>query len=260
MRGVKALFAIVVIVVVLAGGAAVALRVARERFSPPENIKTNIVSVASPGGFYVYAARAGSHVLLFDASADPAGHPVDAALGGLGASRGDVSDIFLTHGHMDHVAAAALFDKARIHLGAGDLPLAERKVDPEALAGKIVSKIIPAPPFTPGDLLSGQGGVAVGDGQTVKTFPMPGHTAGSYAFLYDGVLFVGDTMVFKQGQLEPGYAIFDAHPTETRAAIRALKPMLASETVDIVCTGHGGCTPKGLGRPLLDDLIGRLGS
>jgi hypothetical protein len=26
----------------------------------------------------------------------------------------------------------------------------------------------------------------------------------------------------------------------------------------VVCTAHGGCTPKGLGRNLLDELISRV--
>ena len=43
-----------------------------------------------------------------------------------------------------------------------------------------------------------------------------------------------------------------------KAAIRALKLQLANETVDTVCTGHGGCTPKGLGRNQLTDLVARL--
>ena len=38
---------------------------------------------------------------------------------------------------------------------------------------------------------------------------MPGHTPGSYAFLYDGVLFVGDAMLFKQGRLDRGPKLLD---------------------------------------------------
>ena len=49
-------------------------------------------------------------------------------------------------------------------------------------------------------------------------------------------------------------------PDENKASILSLKQQLANETVDIVCTAHGGCTPKGLGGTLLDDLISRLGT
>ena len=29
--------------------------------------------------------------------------------------------------------------------------------------------------------------------------------------------------------------------------------------IEAVCTGHGGCTPIGLGRTLFDDFVGRVG-
>src|SRR5579862_8811036 len=119
MRALRNLFALVVIVVVLGGGALVAFRVARQKPSNPEEIKANLVAV-SAAGTYLYAARVGTHVVLFDTGADPAGNPVDMALAGLHAGRGDVSDIFLTHAHGDHMAAAGAFSGARVHLGQGD--------------------------------------------------------------------------------------------------------------------------------------------
>jgi glyoxylase-like metal-dependent hydrolase (beta-lactamase superfamily II) len=94
--------------------------------------------------------------------------------------------------------------------------------------------------------------------KVVKAFPVPGHTPGSTAYLYDGVLVVGDIMVFKQGRLEPTPGLLDAHPEQNKAAIRSLKAALANETLDVVCTSHGGCTPSGLGKNLLDELISRL--
>ena len=79
----------------------------------------------------------------------------------------------------------------------------------------------------------------------MKAFPIPGHTPGSYAFLYDGVLFVGDAMIFKQGRLDPAIKLFDAHPDENKASITPLQKQVENEEIDIVCTGHGGCTPQG---------------
>ena len=37
-----------------------------------------------------------------------------------------------------------------------------------------------------------------------------------------------------------------------------LQKQIENEEIDIICTGHGGCTPKGLGRNQLIDLIARL--
>ena len=258
MRAIKNLFVLAIILAVIAGGAVVALRVARGRPSAPEQIKPNVVGV-SAAGIYLYAARVGSKVVLFDAGADPEGRPVDAALGALGAKRGDVSDIFLTHGHGDHTAGAAAFGGAKVHLGAADVAVAEKKAAPGAFVTKIMAKVMSVPAVTVTDPLTGVAVVDLGDGKSVKAFPVPGHTPGSYVFLYDGVLFAGDTMVFKQGRLERAPKMFDDDTNQARASLAALKQQLAGADVDVICTGHGGCTPKGLGTNLFDDFANRLG-
>ncbi|HEY7371640.1 MAG TPA: MBL fold metallo-hydrolase [Polyangia bacterium] len=266
MRAIKGLFILAVIVAILGGGATIGLRVARGKPSGVEEVKPGIVAVSSVSS-YVYAAKVGSKVILFDAGADPAGSPIDAALGWLHAGRSDINDLFLSHGHGDHSAGAASLGHIRIRLGAGDLALAEKKVPPEALAGKAFTLAMGFPAVTPSDPLTGPATFDVGDAQDakdpknakkVKAFPIPGHTPGSYAYLYDGVLFVGDAMIFKQGRLDPAIKLFDAHPDENKASIRALQKQIENEEIDIICTGHGGCTPKGMGRNQLTDLIARL--
>ena len=199
--------------------------------------------------------------ILFDAGADPAGAPIDALLGWLRASRSDITDVFATHGHGDHTAGASTLRKVKLRIGAGDLALAEKKVPPEALAGKALTAAMSYPAVTATDPLTGAATIDVGEGadaKKVKAFPIPGHTPGSYAFLYDGVLFVGDAMIFKQGRLDPAIKMFDAHPDENKASIRQLQKQVENEEIDIVCTGHGGCTPKGMGRNQLNDLVARL--
>ena len=259
MAYLRGLLVLLIIVAALGVGATVALRVGRTKVAAPDTVKPSIVSVENWGGVYVFAARAGGgRALLFDTGADPDGKPVDVALGALGASRADVTDVFLTHGHGDHTAGAGRLPKAKIHLGAGDVDLAAGKAPPEAVLPRLISMVLPVPPVTATDPLTGATTFDVGDGKTVKALPVPGHTPGSYAYLYDGVLFVGDIMILKQGRLEPPPRVFNPRPAENVAAIRSLKLQLASDTVDIVCTAHGGCTPKGLGSNLLDEIISRI--
>src|SRR5580765_5553892 len=126
MRAIKNLFVLAIIIAILAGAATIGLRVARGKASGVEEVKPGIVAVSSVSS-YVYAAKVGNKVILFDAGADPAGAPVDAALGWLHASRSDVTDLFLSHGHGDHTAGAASLGHPKIRLGAGDLALAEKK-------------------------------------------------------------------------------------------------------------------------------------
>ncbi len=258
MRALKNLFVFIVIVAVLGGGAIAALRIARQKPSTPEEIKPNLMAV-SAAGIYLYAARVGSKVIFFDTGADPAGSTIDTALGALRAGRGDVSDVFLTHGHGDHTAGASSLSGARVHLGAADVPLAEGKAPPDSLVARLMAKAMAAPPISVSDPLTGVATIDVGDGKSVKAFPAPGHTQGSYVFLYEGVLFAGDTVLLKQGRLDKGPSFFDSNADQAKASIRALKQQLDGAEISVVCTGHGGCTPVGLGRSMLEDFIGRLG-
>jgi glyoxylase-like metal-dependent hydrolase (beta-lactamase superfamily II) len=258
MRALRNLFALVIIVVVLGGGALAAFRVARGRPSNPEEIKPGIVSV-SAAGTYLYATRVGGHVIFFDTGADPGGSSVDAALSGLHKGRSDVSDVFLTHGHGDHVAAAGGLGSAHVHLGQGDVPFVEGRAPWDSLLLRVMAKGMAVPSINVSSPLNGVQSIDLGEGKTVKAIPVPGHTPGSYVFLYDGVLFTGDTAVFKQGRLERGPGLFDSNSDQVRASVNALKQQLTGAEIVAVCTGHGGCTPLGLGRTLLDDFVGRVG-
>lgn len=258
MRRIKVLMMFLIVLAVVAGGGVLAMRTGRGKFAAPAEIKPGMYGIKSGGGIYFYGARIGSGAILFDTGADPQAQPVDGLLAALGVGRGDVREIFLTHGHFDHIAGVLQLPGARSYLGAADVGLASGAVAPDALAAKVLTKAMPMPPVAITNPLNGRQIIDAGAGKVVKAYPVPGHTAGSYAFLYDGVLFVGDIVVVKQGRLEPTPAIFDAHPAENRTAIRSLKTQLAGETVETICTAHGGCTPQGLGTNLLDDLISRI--
>jgi glyoxylase-like metal-dependent hydrolase (beta-lactamase superfamily II) len=264
VRLLKTLLVLAIVLAALGGGATLGLRASRGRVGAPTLVKPDFVSVTNGIGIALFAARAapGPHVVVFDTGIDPQGRPVDALLAALGASRDDVTDVFLTHGHPDHIAGAPLLAKARVHLGAADVPLAAGQIQPDALMAMLVTKMAGNPPFTANGPLTGVATFPVGGAdasKVVKAFPTPGHTPGSYVFLYAGVLLAGDIMVLKQGRLDATPRAVDPHPEQNRASIVSLKAQLANEDVDIVCTAHGGCTPKGLGKTLLEDLIARLG-
>ncbi len=250
---------IFVALVATVAGSLVGMRGGRGKVASGNEIKPGIYGVKSGSSTYVYGARAGHDVILFDAGADPDGKPIDGVVRGLLASRPDVRAVFLTHGHFDHYSGAlSLPTGVHIFMGAPDVELAAGIVAPDALATKALTLVMRSPPLKVSELLTGPQTITVGDGKTVKAIPVPGHTPGSFAFLFDGVLFAGDTMILKEGILEPTPFLFDAHPDENKAAIRSLKTQLATDTIDVVCTGHGGCTAAGAGRRLLDDLVARL--
>lgn len=260
MRKLKIFLLIILIPVATAGMAVVGMRMARDKVSAPSEIKAGMAQARHMSSINVYGARTADGVILFDSGADPAAKPIDAVLMQLKAGRSDVKHIFLTHGHFDHIAGALQFPEAKTYLGAGDIGLATGKESPDALAAKLMTAVMAAPPLPRiTNPLKERTTIDVGGGKSVLAIPVPGHTRGSFAYLYDGVLFPGDIMVLKDGRLEPTPSLFDAHPEENKASIVSLKKQLGEESIDRVCTPHGGCTPQGLGRNLLDQFIQRLG-
>jgi glyoxylase-like metal-dependent hydrolase (beta-lactamase superfamily II) len=231
----------------------------RTKFQPPTEIKPGIAQVDA-GGALVVAARVGTKVVLFDAGMDEEGRAVDALLTFLKASRADVSDIFVTHGHPDHIAAVHLFPAARVHAGAADAGWLAGTEQPTLLVPRIFSAIMPRTTARLTDPLDGVTEVRLGDGHAVRCLPAPGHTQGSYVYLYDGVLVVGDIMRFTGDHLAALPAMVDANPEQNRQAVRALKPLLKGATIDFISTAHGGTTPPGQGRHLLDAHFAALGA
>jgi glyoxylase-like metal-dependent hydrolase (beta-lactamase superfamily II) len=260
----KVLLVLVIVAAAVGGGAIVGMRAGRGKVGAATQIKPGLYSVTNAGSIYLFAARVapGPNVIVFDAGLDPEGRPIDALLQTLQASHDDVSDLFITHGHFDHVTGAHVLGKAKVHLGSGDVGLATGVVPPEALIPRLLSKAMGPVSMNVGAPLTAATTISVGPAdaaKTVKAYPVPGHTPGSFAYLYDGVLFVGDIMIFKQGRLDPTPRLLDPNPEANKASIKSLKTQLAGETIDRVCTAHGdGCTPKGLGGSLLKDLIDRL--
>jgi glyoxylase-like metal-dependent hydrolase (beta-lactamase superfamily II) len=96
---------------------------------------------ARNNGCYIYGLRSGDKVVVFDGGIDDEGHALDALLGKMGASRDEVTDVFLTHGHFDHVALVPLCGKARIRLGDGDTEMAAQKAPQEPRGARWFSKL-----------------------------------------------------------------------------------------------------------------------
>ena len=241
----------------LIGFVAVA-RMLRHSTSPPEIIgrvqrERNLFTD-------IYGARTSVGVILFDAGVDPEGGALDRLLGAFGATRSDVHDVFLSHGHFDHVAASPLCAHAHIRVGAPDVEfLAARAPIIGTLAVKAMRAVFPPPPVFATDPLDpklGRVEIPVGDDK-VLAVPTPGHTPGSYIFVFDKMLFAGDSMIIDGDKLDFGMRAFTIDPDGNHRAVAALADALAGVDVQTVCTGHMGCTPPGKGAAMLAALLSR---
>ena len=133
-------------------------------------------------------------VLLFDAGAaalfGPTAGKLPASLTAAGVDPATVTDIFISHGHGDHVGGlvannALAFPNAAIHIQAAEWASLKGQADMAPLVAVITPKVVE---FQPGaDLVPG-----------VKAVDIKGHTPGHSGYLItsgdQSLLYIGDTM------------------------------------------------------------------
>jgi glyoxylase-like metal-dependent hydrolase (beta-lactamase superfamily II) len=243
--------------VLLPVGLVVTMRMRRGAFESPELLKPNVVRLRNLFT-EVYCARVGDKVVLFDAGIDTVGSALDKLIDLCGGkSRDDVSDVFLSHGHFDHVQMSALCPKATVHVGIRDTDMLAQKTRTEPRAARWFSYVLPPPAIAANAAFIDRTEQTLADGKKLIALPLPGHTPGSFLLIYDGILFAGDSMQINDGKLDFCMNSFSVDPKENHRNIAKLKEQLGGIVIDRVCTGHQGCTAAGQGAALLDDLIAR---
>ncbi|HEY4103702.1 MAG TPA: MBL fold metallo-hydrolase [Polyangiaceae bacterium] len=171
-------------------------------------------------------------VLLIDAGNDESGKALLAELARRKLTKDAVSAIFITHGHPDHTAGVHLFPKADVYALEPDVALAEgragshgpitRLFSPRANGTKITHPLHDADTINVGDA-------------TVRVFAVPGHTAGSAAYLVRHVLFLGDSAGLKtSGKLAGSPWAFSDDSAQNHASLKALADRLRPEQIQIV--------------------------
>jgi glyoxylase-like metal-dependent hydrolase (beta-lactamase superfamily II) len=193
----------------------------------------------------------GRHVALVDAGNDADAKAILAELSRRHLTPDAVTTVLITHGHTDHTAGLTHFPHAQVMTLDREVGAVEGR---EGFHGP-ATRLMPVRPT----------GVKVAralhDGETlmlgtipVRVFAVPGHTAGSAAYLIDGVLFMGDAAdVDDRGGIKPSPWVFSDSQAEDRASLVRLADRLRDERipVSVLAFAHSGTRTDGLAQLLV---------
>ena len=203
------------------------------------------IPTARPWQSMIYAARVEGGVLLIDLGWHGAEAALREGLAEIGATPAEVTDVFLTHSHRDHIGAWRLVRHARFHLATAEAPLflgEAGHVDPLSRAAGVAAGN-PAPwqgevPLRP---FSRDTTFAFGN-DTLRALLAPGHTPGSAAYVFRDVLFIGDavTRSYLTGY-RPSYAMFSRDTEVNRASLASLFERVRPYAPGWICTAHAKC-------------------
>ena len=203
------------------------------------------VPTAFPWESMEYVARTDAGVIVIDLGWYGSGKALRKALGRVGAKPEDVTDVFLTHSHRDHIGAWRQVSQARFHLFAAEAPLFTGREHHVDLPSRVGRALLGDPAPWPGEVAVepfGRDTAFVLGRDTLRAFELPGHTAGSAAYLFRRVLFVGDALFHTiVSGWNPSRRIFTANGTLNAAALASLRVRVRPYPVDWICTAHAKC-------------------
>lgn len=161
---------------------------------------------------------------VFDTCNAGSARAIERTLEDFDADLGDVTRVFLTHGHADHLGGLGRLEKVAVS-AHGD----ERDRIKEE--GHQVNRS-----------LADGSDVVLGD-YTVRAFHVPGHTEGSMVYEVEGVLVMGDVVIAQRdGSLEPPPERYSDDPAESDRSVRALARQLDEGEVEVewIAPAHSG--------------------
>ena len=202
-------------------------------------------TTTGPWASMIYVARTDSGVVAIDLGWTGVEDVLPHALQQLGATESDVRFVFLTHAHRDHIAGWPLVRQARFVLAKDEVPGFTGAGSYSGWATKVGDELMEYPRPKPGELalvtFASDTSFLLGR-DTVFAFPIPGHTPGSTAYLFRGILFGGDAINWRPGSgFQGARPEFSDSVAQSRESMRALWQRLAPNRVRVMCSAHGKC-------------------
>ena len=202
-----------------------------------DRIEGNGVVGILEGGSIAWVIPTSTGVILIDAGGTAASESLKAEIGGR-----EVRGILLTHGHFDHTAGVRNYPEAKIIAGPGESGLVTGTAAAGGWMARMSKPMMGEPDYAPPLLSEFTDGENIKiDGETITAIHVPGHTKGGAAYLWSDVLFVGDTIVGRDGYVnELPKPLYDDY-----AQVPASVAKLESLSFKIIADGHVGLHANG---------------
>ena len=229
----------------LAGCAPAALREASRALDVPG--AAALATTNGANASMIWAMRTSAGVVVVDLGWARADRALRDALGRIGAAPDEVVAVLLTHGHRDHTGGWRAVKGATFWVGAGEAGRLRGERVRDGGIPRLADRLRPPALPRPGELRVGAIGrdtALVFGGDTVRVYLVPGHTAGSAAYLARGVLFVGDAASHGRGGLRPARRGYSADVGIARSSLARLATAVAPHAPRLVCTAHARCAPS----------------
>ena len=180
-------------------------------------------------------------VALVNSGGNPDASELRKALQEHGRSPDHVRAIFTTSPHHSINAGAPNFQKAVTYTGMGDHRTLRADKHPKALLPKVKARLAPRPSIPksinnvfPGDLLQTQG-------FKVDVIGAPGVSRDSMMYIYEGILFSGESLLVQNGKL----ALPKPYEVASKKYVIQSLSRLGSKQFHTIADAYGGVAPLG---------------
>ncbi|AKN33417.1 hydrolase [Clostridium carboxidivorans P7] len=193
-------------------------------------ITDNVYALESTKGSYAYIIL-GKETILVDTGQMWQGKGILKELSAMNIKLQDIKHIVLTHHDLDHVGNAHMLQKvtnAKLWAAKEDIPYIKGYKNRPGIK-RIFSFLFRV--RKPENVYAYNKDIRIGDIEIIAT---PGHTPGHVCILYKDVLFAGDLVDSRKGQLRP-YPNMNWNKDELMKSIKSISNI----SFKWVCPAHG---------------------